>query len=151
MRWSHPTRGLLLPDAFLPLAEETGLIVPIGQFTYADACRQLGLWHELERVGPVALSVNLSARQLADPGLVEMLGQALAAAGVDPRYLILEITETTLIQDMVATSRKLEALRALGRAPGARRLRHRLLVAQLPAALSRRHAQGRPLFCGRTS
>ena len=114
LRWPHPTRGLLLPEAFLALAEETGLIVPIGHFTCADACRQLGIWHGMGGARPVAVSVNLSARQLADPGLVEMLGQALADARVDPRYLILEITETTLIQDMAATSRRLEALRELG-------------------------------------
>ena len=114
LRWPHPSRGLLLPEAFLPLAEETGLIVPIGHFTCADACRQLGIWHKAGGAASVAVSVNLSARQLADPSLIEMLEAALADAGVDPRYLILEITETTLIQDMAATSRRLEALRALG-------------------------------------
>jgi diguanylate cyclase (GGDEF)-like protein/PAS domain S-box-containing protein len=115
VRWQHPTRGLLLPVAFLALAEETGLIVPIGKFTFTQGCRDLRRWHDLSTDGaPPALSINLSARQLQDAHLVDDLRAALQDAGVDPRYLILEITETALIQDLMATGRKLEALRALG-------------------------------------
>ena len=114
VRWQHPTRGLLLPEAFLPLAEETGLIVPIGRFAMEQACRELRTWHELSLHEPISVSVNLSARQLQDPGVVDDLQGALSCAGVDPRFLILEITETTLVQDMMTASRRLEALRALG-------------------------------------
>jgi diguanylate cyclase (GGDEF)-like protein len=112
VRWQHPTRGLLLPRDFVPVAEETGLIVPIGAWVIEEACRQGGLWH---RAGfPVDVSVNVSARQLDDDGLQAVIAGALAFSGFDPRSLILEVTESVLMRHPEATARRLEGLKSLG-------------------------------------
>jgi diguanylate cyclase (GGDEF)-like protein len=100
VRWEHPERGLVPPLDFLPLAEETGLIVPIGAWVLREACAQAARW-AVESSGQPALSVsvNLSARQLADPALVETIDSALRDAELDPSLLVLEITETVLMED----------------------------------------------------
>ena len=98
VRWAHPSRGLVAPEEFIPMAEETGLILPIGRWVMREACRQLGAW---QRTGcaPLSLwvSVNVSARQFADAGLVSQVEQALRESNLEPARLKLEITETALL------------------------------------------------------
>jgi diguanylate cyclase (GGDEF)-like protein len=97
VRWEHPDHGLMPPDEFLPIAEQTGLIVPVGAWVLQEACAQAARW-SVESAGAAALtvSVNLSARQLVDPDIVTLLESALAGSGLDPSLLVLEITETAL-------------------------------------------------------
>ncbi|MGH2367961.1 MAG: putative bifunctional diguanylate cyclase/phosphodiesterase [Chloroflexota bacterium] len=115
VRWQHPEHGLLAPDTFIPLAEETGLIVPIGRWVLQQACRQMAQWREaLPPDRSLTMSVNLSARQLQQPGLVEEVGHVLRQTGLDPQDLTLEMTETTLMEDTEVTIPRLQALRSLG-------------------------------------
>ena len=111
VRWEHPERGLLLPATFIPLAEETEAIVEIGAWVLATACDRLADWQRL-RPG-LAVSVNLSGRQLQDPGLVGDVSSALERTGIDPKSLILEVTETILVADPTAEL-MLFRLKALG-------------------------------------
>jgi diguanylate cyclase (GGDEF)-like protein/PAS domain S-box-containing protein len=113
LRWQHPTRGLLMPDDFIPLAEDTALIVPIGRWVLAEACRQAAVWHR--RGHPLPISVNVSGRQLNhDVDLVADVRAALSDSNLDAGALTLEITETTLMRDSCASARRLKALKALG-------------------------------------
>jgi EAL domain-containing protein (putative c-di-GMP-specific phosphodiesterase class I) len=101
VRWRHPDRGLLSPAEFIPAAEETGLIRAIGRQVLEQACRQGAGWQRCHRsASPLAVSVNLSVNQLHHPALVEEVASALDGAGLDPRSLILEITETALMQEL---------------------------------------------------
>jgi EAL domain-containing protein (putative c-di-GMP-specific phosphodiesterase class I) len=111
VRWDHPTRGVVVPDDFLPVAEETGLIIPIGRWIVREACRQGALWHAAGY--PVTVSVNLSPRQL-DDDLAGAVQDALAKSGFSPRYLLLEVTESTIIDDAVMAAHRLGQLKALG-------------------------------------
>ena len=114
VRWQHPEGGLLLPAAFIPFAEESGLISEIGDHVLAVACAQLAEWTSLSHGLPPTISVNVSPRQLLDkqfPGRVESI---LAAHGLDPAYLTLEITEGALIQDPELAAGRLKQLRRLG-------------------------------------
>jgi EAL domain-containing protein (putative c-di-GMP-specific phosphodiesterase class I) len=96
VRFQHPTRGLLTPDAFLPIAEESGLIVPLGSWTIAEACRRESA---LRSEGmDLHVAVNLSSRQLEDPRLPETVAQAVEATGADPTHLVFEITETSYMR-----------------------------------------------------
>ncbi len=112
LRWNHPARGPVPPAVFVPIAERNGLIVDIGRFVLKEACAQLGAW--TRSAGPVQMCVNISGRQLRDRSLVGDVKAALAAAGVDPRGLTLEITETSLVQDNPVTSESLRRLKELG-------------------------------------
>jgi diguanylate cyclase (GGDEF)-like protein len=112
VRWEHPERGLITPSEFVPMAEETGLIVPIGEWVIEQALGQVRRWRQ-SRPG-MTISVNLSARQLADPHLVVKLERALQAAGADPGVLWLEVTEDTVQQDPIAVGSALGALDRLG-------------------------------------
>jgi diguanylate cyclase (GGDEF)-like protein/PAS domain S-box-containing protein len=115
VRWRHPTRGMLAPDAFIPLAEETGLIMPLGRWVLNRACRDLANWtHTSPQAERLYVSVNLSARQLEDPDVVSDVQAALSDSHVDPSRLVLEITETALMNDMQAALARLNALKALG-------------------------------------
>jgi diguanylate cyclase (GGDEF)-like protein/PAS domain S-box-containing protein len=115
VRWVHPERGLVPPLDFIPVAEQTGLIVPIGRFVLAEACRQMSAWHRAYPTHPpMTVSVNLSARELDEPGLVGSVRDALAEAQLDPADLVLEITETLLLVDLPTTVGTLLELRALG-------------------------------------
>jgi diguanylate cyclase (GGDEF)-like protein len=115
LRWEHPTRGLMSPLAFVPLAEETGLIVPIGRWVIAEACRQARRWQlECSTGHPPTMSVNVSGRQLLEASLVEEIGTALVDSGLDPSLLTIEITESVLMQDAEATLSTLHALKGLG-------------------------------------
>jgi EAL domain-containing protein (putative c-di-GMP-specific phosphodiesterase class I) len=107
VRWHHPTRGLVGPAAFVPLAEESDLIVEIGRHVLEVACRQAVRWNR-------RMSVNLSGRQLDQPDLVDVVDHALRTTGMDPARLILEITETVLMQDEDATIERLHELKTLG-------------------------------------
>ena len=114
VRWQHPVRGLVAPAAFIPLAEETGLILPIGRWVLETACAQARVWRDLRPEKPLVMNVNLSARQFAEPGLVEDVTAVLAAAGLAPGALELEITESVAMDDSEAGVRTLRALRELG-------------------------------------
>ena len=114
LRWRHPERGLIGPLAFIPVAEESRLIVPIGRWVIEEACRQAAAWQELSPDRPpVGVSVNLSGRQLADPNLLLHIKGAINASGIDPSSLWLELTESTLL-DAVFVERTLASLRGLG-------------------------------------
>ncbi len=113
LRWRHPKLGLVSPPAFIPLAEETGLIIPIGEWVLRTACTQARDWQR--QVGcPIRMAVNLSARQLQHPGLVSYVASVLKETGLPPQDLELEITETVAMTDVDASIRRLLALRRLG-------------------------------------
>jgi EAL domain-containing protein (putative c-di-GMP-specific phosphodiesterase class I) len=119
VRWQHPTRGLLLPQEFIPLAEDSGLILPVGNWVLREACRQVATWHArrteagLDNV-LVNISVNVSAVQLADPGFPDQVARAIEESGIDPDRLWLEITESTLMRDADEAVVVLQAFRDLG-------------------------------------
>jgi EAL domain-containing protein (putative c-di-GMP-specific phosphodiesterase class I) len=115
LRWRHPERGVVAPEQFLPLAEETGLMLPIGRWATAMACQQMRQWQECypEHQG-LAVSVNVSARQFDRPGLVAEIAEALAESGLEPRALKLEITESILMANAAASAEVLDRLRQLG-------------------------------------
>lgn len=113
VRWQHPEKGLMLPDSFIPLAEDSGLIVPLGTWVLKEACRQLRAWQEAG-LPSIALTVNISARQLQRPGLVPLLGQLLEETGVEPGRLVLEVTEGAIMRDMDAAIALLKELREMG-------------------------------------
>jgi diguanylate cyclase (GGDEF)-like protein/PAS domain S-box-containing protein len=110
LRWRHPDRGEVVPGDFIPLAEETGLIVPIGQWVLERACAQARAWADAGR-RDLSISVNLSARQLRDPDLVPVVSRALTNSGLDPDQLVIELTESGILED---DEGRLEALRGLG-------------------------------------
>jgi len=112
IRWRHPTRAVIPPIEFIPIAEESGLIVSIGRWVLQEACQQAAMWHEQgHRIG---MSVNVSGRQLDHDKLIDDVRQALEHSGLDPNALTLEITETTLMRDAAATARRLRELKQLG-------------------------------------
>jgi predicted signal transduction protein with EAL and GGDEF domain len=114
MRWHHPTRGPVAPMDFIPLAEESGLILDLGRWILDAACHQTRAWQQATgRVG-LSVSVNLSGRQILDPNLVSDVRHVLAGSGLPPRDLVLEMTESVLVQDVAATVGTLQALKALG-------------------------------------
>lgn len=115
VRWEHPERGLILPNDFVPIAEETGLIVPIGLHVLREACVKADLWlTKFPDRRPLSISVNLSPVQLALPGLVTQVGQVLRETGLRGRHLRLEITESTIMRDAELAVAALSELRALG-------------------------------------
>ncbi len=149
VRWKHPSRGLLLPGEFVPAAEESGLIVPIGQWVIGEACRQAAAWElERDRAGQARdrlnVAVNVSAQQLVDPLFGAMLADTLDGSGFGADQLWLEITEGIILHDPDA------AAATLSRAPEPRgphrhrRLRDGILLAELPEAPARRDPQDRP-------
>jgi predicted signal transduction protein with EAL and GGDEF domain len=113
VRWRHAERGVVSPTEFIPLAEETGLIVPIGEWVLRTACRQARTWQKQTR-RPVRMAVNLSAKQFKDENLSQIVLSALHDTGLDPRLLELELTEGTLMDDAKATLATMEQLRGIG-------------------------------------
>jgi diguanylate cyclase (GGDEF)-like protein/PAS domain S-box-containing protein len=114
-RWDHPERGLVPPSEFIPLAEDTGLIIDIGRWVLKEACSQVRWWQDrYPSYPPLRVDVNLSARQFHEPHLARDIAEILADTGLDPRYLELEITENVMMEDAEATLAILGALRSLG-------------------------------------
>ncbi len=115
LRWNHPTRGLVPPDKFIPVAEKTRLILPIGEWVLGESCRRLADWqNRIPGCEQLFVSVNLSKRQFRAPDLVDALRIIIAHAGIDPRTLKLEITESTMMENPAAIMYGLNELRALG-------------------------------------
>jgi diguanylate cyclase len=115
VRWQHPKRGLVMPNDFIPCCEETGLIVPIGDWILGEACRQLRAWQEkFPNLSDLSMSVNLSVKQLLAPGMVQRVKQAIEKSGCNPASIILEITETVMILNAEAAIPVLNELKALG-------------------------------------
>ena len=115
VRWQHPQRGLVPPSEFIPLAEESGLVVPLGLVVLREACRQAATWRrELAGAQHFLVSVNIAAEQLEQADVVRTVQQTLRETGLDPRGLVLEVTETTSMADADRVRGRLEALRALG-------------------------------------
>jgi diguanylate cyclase (GGDEF)-like protein len=113
LRWWHPDWGLVHPARFIPLAEETGLIVPIGEFVLREASRQARAWVDAG-LEPGLVSVNLSPRQFREEDLVRKISRVLAETGLDPRSLEMELTESTVMHDMAAAVATLQGLKSLG-------------------------------------
>jgi EAL domain-containing protein (putative c-di-GMP-specific phosphodiesterase class I) len=113
LRWQHPELGLIVPDKFIPIAEENGMIIPIGRWVLRDACKTAAAWGR-RHVRDFTMAVNLSARQLTSPELLDDVEQALHDAGLAPSALVLEMTETSLVQDAPLAAARLHQLRALG-------------------------------------
>jgi len=115
LRWVHPQRGIVPPLDFIPLAEETGLIVPIGRWVLREACLQArDLQQRYPTNPPLSMAVNLSARQLQRPEIVGEIAEALMETGIEPSSLILEITESVMMQDMDLSIQRLAELKELG-------------------------------------
>jgi diguanylate cyclase (GGDEF)-like protein len=114
VRWNHPERGLIPPDEFIPIAEETGLIVDIGRLVLRESCRQMREWQLLSCGKQLSINVNLSGKQFAQPNLVTQVKQILNETGLDAKYLKLEITETVVMENAETARRMLVQLCALG-------------------------------------
>ncbi len=115
IRWEHPERGLVEPNDFIPLAEETGLIIPIGRWVLGEACRKARLWQEEHGLaGRLKMNVNISARHFQHEGLVEDVSAALRASHLEPGCLVLEITESLLVHDADSVIARMLELKALG-------------------------------------
>src|SRR5581483_6040705 len=115
VRWQHPSRGLLLPGAFLPLAEERGVIVPLGSFVLAEACRRAAAWRErFAGHEQLSVNVNLSPAELLRPEVAADVDGALKASGLPPEALVLEITESGAMADATAALNAMHDLRRLG-------------------------------------
>jgi len=114
LRWRHPERGWVTPLDFIPAAEASGQIVPIGRFVLRQACRQAVAWQARFPAPTLRMSVNVSARQLQEPEVVDDIKRVVDECGLDPRLLVLEITESVLVQDVEAMAAKLRALTACG-------------------------------------
>ena len=132
LRWRHPTRRLLLPGAFIERAEESGLIVPIGAWVIREVCRQAAVWKAAApQLEPLAVSVNLSARQLSHPDLVDTVTDALTESGIEPSTLALEVTESMLMDDPALVRRGAARAARRRRATRDRRLRDGPVVARV--------------------
>lgn len=113
IRWLHPENGLIAPAEFIPVAEESGAIIAIGEWALRTACRQNKLWQDLQ-LPPLCISVNLSARQFQQANLLQMITGILAAVNLDPKWLTIEITESIAMQHADYTIESLHALKAQG-------------------------------------
>jgi diguanylate cyclase (GGDEF)-like protein/PAS domain S-box-containing protein len=114
IRWIHPARGMVSPLDFIPLAEETGLILPIGAWVLQTACAQLRLWQENEHAGNLTLAVNVSAKQFHHPNFVAQVRQTLLESGANPARLKLEITESMMLENVDEIIAKMKELKLLG-------------------------------------
>ncbi|HEV7886220.1 MAG TPA: EAL domain-containing protein, partial [Acidimicrobiales bacterium] len=115
VRWQHPDGGLLTPDVFVPLAEDAGLIVPLGRWVIEEACRQLAEWRDAgSHLGQVRVSINLSARQFADAGLLDTVRYVLRTFNLPGSAVGFEITESVLMEEAEVAAETLRRLKALG-------------------------------------
>ncbi len=114
IRWRHPERGLVSPAEFIPVAEETGMIVPIGEWVLRESARQMKTWQDLHPDLDLSISVNLSGRQIAEPNLVETVARVLEETGLEPGSLKLELTETLLMHHYETAIQKMHDLRQMG-------------------------------------
>ncbi len=114
LRWRHPTRGLVPPGDFIDVAEESGLVVPIGRWVVREACRQVRIWQEIPELRGMRIAVNVSARQFRDPRFLDDVKEILAETGVNPRAIELELTESTLMEDTKSAQTLLYELKRLG-------------------------------------
>jgi EAL domain-containing protein (putative c-di-GMP-specific phosphodiesterase class I) len=112
IRWQHPTRGVISPDDFIPVLEDNGLIIEVGRWVLLQACAQAAAWHQQGQ--RTTMSVNVSMRQLETEVLVDHVEEALAASGLEPSSLIIEVTESTLMRDANATVSRLTKLKEIG-------------------------------------
>ena len=113
VRWEHPEHGVIGPDRFIPLVEESGMILALGDWVLRTACLQNRAWQEAG-LTPLCIAVNVSPRQFEDPQLVERVAQALAASGMAPHWLELEVTEGVIMRDLAQAVAKMGQLRAMG-------------------------------------
>jgi len=114
VRWEHPERGVVMPGEFLPVAEETGLIVPLGRWVMRHACAQMAEWHrDFPQEPALTISVNASSRELADPDLVANVARILGDTGLDAGSLRIEVTESSIVENQDQTSSTLRRLREL--------------------------------------
>jgi len=113
VRWKHPDKGMMLPMTFIPAAEDTGLIIPIGEWILRTACKQNKAWQQAG-LPPIRVTVNISSVQFSQKGFVKMVGKVLKESGLDPHYLELELTETILMQTTNTAVATLKALKSLG-------------------------------------
>jgi diguanylate cyclase (GGDEF)-like protein len=114
VRWLHPERGVVLPSEFVPLAEETGMILPLGQWVVEAACRQLAQWGGQERTARLQLAVNVSARQFQQPDFVQKIAATIERTGANPNRLTLELTESVLVDNVEDIIEKMLALKTIG-------------------------------------
>jgi diguanylate cyclase (GGDEF)-like protein/PAS domain S-box-containing protein len=114
LRWRHPLRGMVAPDTFIPLAEDSGLILPIGRWVLETACTQLAIWGATENSRELVLAVNVSARQFRQAEFVHQVKAALEASGADPHRLKLELTESLVLDNVADTIEKMHQLKAIG-------------------------------------
>ncbi|MGZ4761176.1 MAG: putative bifunctional diguanylate cyclase/phosphodiesterase, partial [Ilumatobacteraceae bacterium] len=114
IRWDHPTIGVIDPDAFIHIAEGNGTIVAIGKWVLEEACRTAAKWQSTYPHSQLTMAVNLSARQIATPDLVDHVAKALEESGLPPSSLVLEMTESVLVQDAAVAAERLGELRGLG-------------------------------------
>jgi diguanylate cyclase (GGDEF)-like protein/PAS domain S-box-containing protein len=114
VRWRHPERGVIMPSDFIPLAEQTGLIVPLGRIVTETACRQLRAWREAYPTMPITMNVNVSPRQAAEPGFAAETRAILATTGVEPGWLVMEITESIMLRESSETDGTLRQLGEMG-------------------------------------
>jgi diguanylate cyclase (GGDEF)-like protein len=114
LRWEHPKHGLVGPDQFIPIAEESGLILPIGEWVLQTACEQLRVWATSPQTEGFLLSINVSARQFRQPDFVEMVNRVLVSTGANPQRIKLELTESLVLHDIVDTVEKMKVLNRQG-------------------------------------
>ncbi len=114
VRWQHPEQGIVSPAKFVPMAEETGLIIPLGQWVLREACRQMKIWHvAFPHQPPLSMSVNLSSRQFSQPSLIGQIRQILSESGLDAHHLKLEITESAIMENTESAMDMLLQLKAM--------------------------------------
>ncbi len=114
LRWQHPQRGMVAPGEFIPLAEQTGLILPLGMWVLEVACRQLLEWSQSPRTRDLSLAVNVSARQFRQPDFATQVASMLTKTGANPFRLKMELTESMLLNDVEDIIQKMELLRSMG-------------------------------------
>lgn len=114
LRWNHPELGIISPTKFIPLAEETGLIIPIGTWVLQQACLQLNQWSKMNKTSYLRLSVNVSALQFAQADFVAQVENALSMSDCNPRQLMLELTESLVLRNINEVVEKMNALKSIG-------------------------------------